>query len=224
MTIDSLIKTKILQIVNVFETGTPEGRYDLLVVMADGRNRELQITFGRSQTTEQGNLKRLVKMYVDSGGIYALRLFPYLIHIGKEPLYDDTAFKKLLVDAARLDPLMREAQDLFFDESYFLPALKFCETNGFEKGLSLLVIYDSYVHSGQVPMFLRRRFGEYVPAQGGREKEWIGRYVDVRNQWLKYHSNELLRKTIYRTLCFKEQLANNNWDLLQKVNANGVPV
>jgi chitosanase len=48
------IKRKIEKVVNVFETGTPEGRYDLLVVMNDGPGGRPQITYGRSQTTEFG--------------------------------------------------------------------------------------------------------------------------------------------------------------------------
>ncbi|KUK60465.1 MAG: Uncharacterized protein XD81_0176 [Bacteroidetes bacterium 38_7] len=42
------IKRKILQIVNVFETGKLEGRYDELVVMNDGPGGIPQITYGRS--------------------------------------------------------------------------------------------------------------------------------------------------------------------------------
>jgi len=218
------IKRKIERVVNVFETGSPEGRYDLLVVMNDGRGSRPQITFGRSQTTEYGNLQRLVKLYCDKGGQYAQALQPWLDKIGKEPLHDNAYFKNLLRDAARNDPRMRSVQDIFFEEVYFLPAQMFFENNGFSFPLSLLVIYDSYIHSGRVPDFLRRRFGEKVPASGGNEKEWITRYVDVRHQWLKYHSNEILRRTTYRTQCFKDQIAAENWMLTQPVTANGVIV
>jgi hypothetical protein len=48
--------------------------------------------------------------------------------------------------------------------------------------LSMLVVYDSFIHSGSVPMFLRKRFIERPPANGGDEKKWIGSYVEVRHQ------------------------------------------
>ncbi len=218
------IKEKILSVVNVFETGKPDGRYELLVVMNDGPGGKPQITYGRSQTTEYGNLHQLLDLYCSMGGSYSLPLRVYLDKVGRDPLHQDAAFKKLLVDAGLNDTMMRTAQDEFFDKAYYLPALKFFNVNGFTLPLSLLVIYDSYIHSGRVPDFLRRRFGEKTPANGGAEKEWIARYTDVRHQWLKYHSNELLRKTIYRTLCFKEQIEAANWSLTQPVRANGVNI
>ena len=50
-------KTLIQKVVNVFESGSSEGRYDTLVIYADGVNNSHQITYGRSQTIEQGNLR-----------------------------------------------------------------------------------------------------------------------------------------------------------------------
>jgi len=222
--ISPTIKEKILRVVNVFETGKPDGRYELLVVMSDGPGGKPQITYGRSQTTEYGNLHQLVAMYCSNGGSYGPTLRIYMDKVGREPLHQDNEFKRLLVDAGTHDPIMRTTQDTFFDKLYYLPALKFFDVNGFTLPLSLLVIYDSYIHSGRVPDFLRRRFGEKTPANGGSEKEWISRYTDVRHQWLKYHTNELLRKTIYRTRCFSEQTEAGNWDLTQVVRANGVDI
>jgi len=120
---------------------------------------------------------------------------------------------------------MRSTQDEFFDLAYYNPAYEFFTRNGFELPLSMLVIYDSYIHSGGVLTSLRKRFGEYPPAKGGNEKKWITSYVDVRHQWLKYHTNPILRRTIYRTQCFKDQIAEDNW-MLDKlpINANGVEV
>lgn len=64
-------KNKILQIVNVFETGSIEGKYGSVVRMNDGPNRMRQITFGRSQTTEFGNLRRLIEKYIAENGMFA---------------------------------------------------------------------------------------------------------------------------------------------------------
>jgi chitosanase len=219
------IKRLIEHIINVFETGTPEGKYSQITILADGKNGTRQITFGRSQTTEQGNLAKLTEMYIRNNGVYAEQFSKYIDKIGKQPLVDNKTFKDLLRTAAKEDEIMRSTQDEFFDLAYYNPAYEFFTRNGFELPLSMLVIYDSYIHSGGVLTSLRKRFGEYPPAKGGNEKKWITSYVDVRHQWLKYHTNPILRRTIYRTQCFKDQIAEDNW-MLDKlpINANGVEV
>jgi chitosanase len=218
-------KNLIQSVINVFETGTPEGCYDQLVVYADGVNGTRQVTFGRSQTTEQGNLAQLIDMYVENDGAFADDFEPYLEKIGKVPLADDETFKQLLVRAARKDPLMHDTQDAFFDKVYWTPALQWFERNGFVMALSMLVVYDSYIHSGAVPMFLRRRFAESVPSNGGDEKKWIAEYVAARHAWLKDHVNPLLRKTIYRTRTFLNEIARQDWDLDNlPIDANGTKV
>ena len=218
-------KSLIQKVVNVFESGTPEGKYDTLVIYADGVNNSHQITYGRSQTTEQGNLLQLIDMYVDNNGKYATDFVPYLEKIGVESLVDDENFKRLLKEAAQKDKIMRSTQDKFFDKYYWLPALEWAKRNEFKLPLSLLVIYDSYIHSGRIPMFLRKRFKEYPPAGGGDEKKWIDSYVDIRHQWLKYHERPILRKTIYRTQTFINEIERGNRNLEKlPINANGVNV
>jgi chitosanase len=218
-------KPLIQRIINVFETGTVEGKYDKLVIYDDGVNGSHQITYGRSQTTEQGNLARLIDMYVDNAGAFSDDFVPYLEKIGKEPLVDDEYFKGLLVKAARDDEIMRDTQDTFFDEVYWSPAQDWFERNGFSLPLGMLVVYDSYVHSGSVPMFLRKRFIERPPASGGDEKKWVGSYVETRHQWLRYHEKPLLRRTIYRTQTFMNEIGRENWSLdVLPINANGLNV
>ena len=53
-------KQLIENIIIVFETGTPEGKYNQITILADGKNGTRQITYGRSQTTEQCNLAQLI--------------------------------------------------------------------------------------------------------------------------------------------------------------------
>lgn len=218
-------KGLIERIINVFETGVPEGRYDKLVIYDDGINDSHQITFGRSQTTEQGNLIHLIEMYVESEGEFAGDFVPYLEKIGTIPLVDDSFFKELLVRSAREDEIMRECQDRFFDQRYWSPAQDWFQYNAFELPLSMLVVYDSYIHSGRVLMFLRKRFKEYPPARGGDEKKWTTSYVETRHQWLKYHRKAILRKTVYRTQTFLNEIERDNWDLnALPINANGTDV
>lgn len=222
------IRTKITQIVNVFETGSPEGHYGLLVKYRDHKDPATgryitQITYGRSQTTEFGNLKNLIRRYVEEGGIYASVFVPYLNRIGKKPsLSQDKLFCDTLKKAGEEDPIMKKAQDALFDSYYFEPALGWFRQMGFKKPLSLLVIYDSHIHSGGILAFLRKRFPAYPPAKGGKEEDWISQYVDARHHWLKHHSNKILRKTIYRTQCFKDQIKAGNWDLDAPVRTQGI--
>ena len=225
MNLTSQQATLCKHVVNVFETGNAEGDYSALVVLEDGPHNVRQVTYGRSQTTEYGNLEELVQLYVDRNGTFGGQLRFFLPKIGVTPLCDEDRFKDLLREAARKDPLMREVQDEFFDRRYFAPAMTWADVNGFTLPLSALVIYDSQVHSGGVPGFLRKRFVERPPATGGDEKRWITQYVDVRQHWLASHANTLLHKTIYRTQCFKREIDRDNWDLAQlPIDANGVSV
>lgn len=228
MPITTTQKDKILKVLNVFETGSTQGKYDNISIYKDGTvngQKVYQITYGRSQTTEYGNLKRLIELYITRNGIFAGAFKPYVNKIGKVPsLRTDVAFKKLLKQAANEDLIMRTTQDEFFDMYYYQPAFNWFAGQKFTTALSLLVIYDSYIHSGSIPDFLRKKFAERTPFNGGNEQTWIKQYVDVRHKWLSEHSNTILQKTIYRTNCFKNQIKNNNWDLAKDINANGIIV
>ena len=218
------IKKEVQQVINVFETGSIGGGYDTISIFKDGRNNTSQITFGKSQTTEQGNLNTLIKMYIENKGVFSPEFRPYLPKIGKESLVNDANFKALLRRSAREDSIMRDTQDIFFDVVYYTPALHFFNGYKFTLPLSLLVIYDSFIHSGGILGFLRERFSEMPPSMGGDEKKWIKSYVDVRNEWLKNHPKKILQNTVYRTVCFQKQIKNGNWMLDQPVDANGVMV
>lgn len=217
-------KKKIIQIVNVMETGTPEGRYDQVTILADGKKGTKQITYGRSQATEQGNLKNIIKRYVGAGGKFAQAFSKYLPLIGKKPLVNDAEFKQLLKQSAKEDPLMREAQDETFEVLYYVPAFHFFQQEGFALPVSMLVIYDSYIHSGSIPAFLRSRFPESTPVRGGDEKAWIAAYLNVRQNWLANHSKKVLRPTVYRTKSYLEAIKQNNWQLDKPLNAHGVTI
>lgn len=213
------------QVVNVFETGATQGNYGSISIYRDGPHKIRQITYGRSQTTEYGHLYKLVQRYVDANGTFSNQLSPYVEKIGVTPLVDDPYFKKLLRDAGRKDPVMQRVQDVFFDDLYFQPALAWADKNGFSLPLSALVIYDSFIHSGSMLYFLRSRFPELPPAKGGDEKTWLRQYVDTRQDWLANHQITILHATVYRTQCFKVEMARDNWELTQlPIDANGVDV
>lgn len=213
------------RVISTIETGRPEGNYGAISIYADGPHGIRQITYGRAQTTEYGNLRRLVQMYAAAGGQYSAELAAFAPVVGSEPLTDDMAFRALLRDAGRKDPVMREMQDRFFDQVYFTPAMRWADDNGFVKALSALVIYDSFIHSGQILWLLRQKFPENPPAAGGSEEVWIKAYVTARHAWLKNHQKPILRKTIYRTEGLLKQIGAGNWDLSTvPVVMNGVDV
>lgn len=215
------------RVLNVFETGSVQGNYAAISIFADGPGNRRQITYGRSQTTEYGNLPELVRMYVDSGGLFSsdLREFVPLVGHFETPLVDNSRFKDLLRRAGAQDPVMRQTQDVFFDRRYFQPAMKWAGDNGFTHALSALVIYDSFIHSGSIRSELRAKFAEVPPAQGGNEKVWIRSYVDVRHRWLLHHPRPAVRASAYRTRDLTREIARGNWDLsMLPIMANGVPV
>jgi len=73
--------------------------------------------------------------------------------------------------------------------------------------------------------FLSKRFPEVPPAKGGNEKTWIQQYVDARHDWLATHPRKVLQNIVYRTQCFKWEVAWDNRDLSQvPINADGVDV
>ena len=105
-------KKKITQVINVFKTGTINGKYDTIFIYADGPiiggSQIKQITYGRSQTTEYGVLKILVQQYIANNCIYANDMKPYVAKIGKQPsLSTDAIFKNTLKNAGKLDPIIR---------------------------------------------------------------------------------------------------------------------
>lgn len=219
---DSLKINKIMKVLNVFETGTLNQDYSSVFVMADGPNGIKQLTLGKG-LTEFGNLPKLIEAYAEADGEFSEDLKPYVGRIGNKPsLHSDTQLKRILKEAGS-DPVMQEAQNKIFSEKYWIPAKKFFDDNGFTEPLSMLVIADSTLHSGGIPSWLRKRFKETPPAAGGDEKTWISEYVRVRHDWL-LSKGGLLRKTVYRTNCFKEQIEKDNWNLEQPINANGIIV
>ncbi|QND41151.1 chitosanase (plasmid) [Rhizobium leguminosarum bv. viciae] len=213
------------QVINVFETGTIAGKYGAISIYNDGPNGIRQITYGRSQTTEYGNLRELIEIYASADGQYSDQLRPYVPKIGSTALVDNQAFKNLLKSAGNEDQVMHDCQDVFFDRRYFQPALRWAGDNGFSLPLSVLVIYDSFIHSGGILGFLRERFSERPPARGGREESWISKYVQVRHDWLSSHSNAAVRASSYRTRDLLREIANGNWDLSDlPFKANGTLV
>lgn len=224
MSVSEIIKNKIQSILNCTETGSIKGDYGNISIFKDGPGNIRQITYGKSQTTEYGLLKELIELYIKNKGIHSEEFKKYLDKIEKKPLVNNKDFLELLEKAA-LDPIMQKTQDAFFDEFYWEPAVEWAESNGFKHPLSLLVIYDSFIHSGGIRMDLRSRFKESVPSKGGKEKEWIKQYLAVRRSWLATHKTRpVLRKTVYRIDDILTAIKKDDWNLEKPYNANGIVV
>lgn len=225
--IDARVFQKCKATIFMFETGTKEGDYSNVSIYKDGGGGAYrQITYGAAQTTQDGNLDALLEMYIasvekfETNDTLASKLPKYLPTKKKRDLVNNKTFIKLLKDMGK-DPIMRYCQDLFFQDTYFLPAYKWFINHGFTHPLSMLVIYDSFIHSGCILSFLRKRFAETVPANGGEEKKWVQAYVNTRRSWLANHSNKILRKTTYRMDTMQQAINDANWDLSKPIYANG---
>lgn len=212
------------RVLNVFETGRPSGNYSIISIFHDGPGYVRQVTYGRLQTTEYGNLGELISRYASTNGQYSAQLATYVGKVGQVPLVDDQQFLQLLRTAGN-DPVMQAVQDEFFDQIYFSKAKAWAESHGFQMALSMLVIYDSWIQSGGILMKIRNMFAEVPPSAGGDEKTWIAQYVDARNDWLAHNANPEVRPTVYRTKCLSDEVSRANWDLSQlPIRANGTLV
>lgn len=230
--IEPNIKKKIIQTLNVVETSRLEGNYAAISKYFDGPGKKQQITYGRSQLTEYGFLPKLIQKYSASNGVLSKDFLKYQGKIGgtNPSLVKDSNFLNLLIKAAE-DPIMRQLQDELFDIEYWMPALIFWKENGFTLPLSLLVIYDTAIHSGPAlnnprTLFhkLRNKFREATPKNGGDEKKWIEAYTAVRHSWLINNSDENLVASSYRTKCYLQLIKDNNWSLINPFKMNGVTI
>ncbi|WP_185289938.1 chitosanase [Chryseobacterium lactis] len=222
---------KIAEVISTFENGKRSGGYDAYVAYRDERfngSYYRQITYGRFQTTEFGNLKKLIQMYIEANGTYANFFKDYVNDIGKivgntpVSLYQNEDFVQALKDAGKNDPIMQTVQEDFFDLRYFQPALSWFKTHGFTLPLSLLVIFDSFIHSGSIKESLRKMFPEYPPNMGGDEKRWITQYTAARHAWLSNYETKEVRASAYRTQTFKDLILNDNWDLTKPFKTQGI--
>jgi chitosanase len=215
----------ILRVLNVAETGTPETDYRSVYRYADGNHGRRQVTLGRGYTEDCGSLGRVIRAYGALGGPYSALLVNYLPRVGTGVLAANEAFVEALKRAGREDPNFRRAQDQVFDEVYWQPALRWFGANGLTLPLSMLVVADSWLHSGTVFSWLEARFSERTPAHGGEEKAWTAAYVRARRAWLGGHPRALLRKTVYRCDCYAREIARSNWTLAAlPIVMNGVAV
>ena len=199
-------------IVNIFETSSVLGDYGSITLIKGDSGH---LTFGRSQTTlASGNLHELIQRYCNNPGArFGHRLAEYRDRIGARDLtLDHDRHLHNILRASADDAVMRETQDLFFDQVYWQRAVDAAEDLQITTPLGLAVVYDSTVHGSW------GRIRDRVLADRGSldtlgEQEWIMAYVEAREDWLANHDNKVLHATVYRTQAFSRLIELGHWGL-----------
>ena len=216
---DDLQKATSQAIVNVFETGRILGDYGAVAVLK-GDNGHL--TYGRSQTTlGSGNLYKLLLSYCQQPAAqFGTQLQPMLPRfLQKDFSLDTDSAVKGLLEQAGSDPVMRAAQDQFFNENYFAPALRDADAAGITQPLSQTVVYDSHIQAGWTVL------KSQMPGINdlGGETAWIAKYVEKRKAWLQ-SLKPPLPGTVYRMDSFNALINAGKWKLALPLTVHGVTI
>lgn len=199
-------------IVNLFETSEVLGDYGRVTLIPGDTGH---LTYGRSQTTlGSGLLHDLLEQYVDNAGArFAARLRPFLPRTASRDLTldNDNGFHNNLRAAAD-DPVMRETQDVFFDNAYWRPALKAAGDAGLTLPLSIAVAYDGRVH-GSWSLLRDQTTAAHGSVQALGERAWVAAYIARRRQWLATNPRADLRPTVYRMDALQRLVDQDRWGL-----------
>jgi chitosanase len=216
---DDLQKSIAQAIVNVFETGRILGDYSAVTVLKGDTGH---LSYGRSQTTlGSGNLYKLLLSYCQkSTSNVAGQLQNSLPRFLQKDFSLDTDIGvKNLLKQAGAEPMMRAAQDQFFNENFFAPALRAADAAGITQPLGQTVIYDSHIQGGWGVL------QPQMPALNtvGGEKAWIAKYVDKRKAWLQSLKSPL-PGTAYRMDSFQTLMDDQRWNLALPLTVHGVTI
>ena len=199
-------------IVNLFETSSARGDYGAVTVIPGDTGH---LSFGRSQTTlGSGNLHALLQRYCDNAGArFGSRLAPWLERVEqRDTTLDNELRLHNLLRATADDPVMREMQDLFFDEGYWQPAARIAAGMGITTPLGLAVVYDSLIQgSWKTVRDLTIDHAGHLAELG--ERAWIEAYIATRHAWLAGHRRSDLRATAYRMEAFQRLAEQSYWGL-----------
>lgn len=207
-------------IVNIFETGRVLGDYGCLTVLHGDTGH---LTYGRSQATlGSGALAQVVERYcVAPDAMLGDALRPYLTRLrNRDPGLDSAEALHRLLRKAGADQVMREVQDVFFDEKYWDPAVQACEELRIESALGATVVYDSHVHGSF------RRLRQATCTEDGDitrlgEFKWLRTYAERRRKWLAKHVREELRATVYRMDALLKLMDAAAWTLSLPMTVKG---
>lgn len=208
-------------IVNIFETGHPQGDYGKVTLLVNDWGH---LTYGRSQTTlASGNLHLLIKAYCETpGAALSADLGEFLDRLASRDtsLDNDMTFRNLLKEAGD-DPIMHDVQDQFFDRVYWNPSVQAATAISISTALGIGVVYDSSVH-GSWRMLRDRTNDRHGLVTAINETTWVTDYVNERKDWLATNPNPLLRQTVYRMTTFQDLIGADKWDLNLPFPVRGV--
>lgn len=199
-------------IVNIFETSEVLGDYGKVTLIATDTGH---LTYGRSQTTlGSGNLHNLLQRYcANPGARFGRRLQSWLPRIEARDFSSDRDSKlHNLLRACADDPVMRDTQDIFFDEVYWQRSSRKAESLGITSPLGVAVVYDSVVHGswGLIRDKTNKHAGNVADIG---EQKWISAYVSNRRDWLAEHPRSILKATVYRMDAFQRLIDQGYWGL-----------
>jgi chitosanase len=210
-------------IVNIFETGSALGNYSAVTLIPHDSGH---LTYGRSQASlGSGNLYLLVDEYcLTPGATFTRQLAPYLPRLqARETALDIDIRLKNLLRASADNPVMRDAQDAFFDRHYWQSAASEAATSGIRSPLGIATVYDSMVH-GSWQAMRDRTNSEYGTLAALGEHAWIKAYLATRRTWLATNPRPDLRMTVYRMDALLDLASHEAWQLDMPLVVRGVEI
>ena len=226
----SLQKKTCQAIIQLFETSKLDGSdaYSQVTLLQGDTGG---LTYGKHQTTlMSGNLYLLIQDYVDNDGVVAHKFRPFLDRMARcdADLNKNSELKALLREAGK-DPKMVRVQDEFFDRVYWEPSFQAAKALNLTMPLSFAVVYDGNIHGSFKrirDLTLKSVPKPSTAMASGVEKEklWVETYLTLRRNWLKTHSNVLLRKTVYRQDAFFQLIKDKQWGLDLPFTVRGVMI
>lgn len=222
MILTELQRKTVQAMVNIFETSAVLGRYAQVTLIPGDTGG---LTYGRSQTTiNSGNLLALLDAYAATpGALLPARLQPFRPQVvAMDPALGSNAYFRNLLRAAADDPVMRAAQDTFFDMAYFDPAFREANRLGLATALGMAAVYDGFVHGSWAAMRNRANAHGALAAVG--EPAWIDAYVTERRNWLANHNRADLRATTYRMDEMRTLINRGDWALNLPMVVRGLEI
>jgi chitosanase len=209
-------------IINIFETSSVRGDYSNVTLLEDDPGH---LTYGRSQTTlASGNLFLLIRNYCNLHGKFSQELSAYLTRLElKDFSLDFDNYFHNLLRAAADEAIMRDTQDLFFDQYYWQPALRTYANMKFNSPLGAAIVYDSFIQGSWIKIrnLTNQQYGS--PETVG-EHAWLKAYVKERRKWLANNDKPIIRATVYRMEAFQSLINNDCWQLELPLVVDGTEI
>jgi len=209
------------------------------------------LSYGRHQASElQGSLTQLLKQYVHRASDplpnpeFVAQLQVHLsLYNSKGNRYQGTsaqraAYKQLLKTVCN-DPAMQRAQDDFFDERYFHPALQHAQNLGVLSPLGQSIFYDIAIQAGAARLSfynsaLTRWKGEDTGSQcsacapkdtAGPDEKTFLRFVNAaRRSEMLASSSAAYRASVYRPDEYDKLIEADNLDFKKDFVFRGIPI